>query len=163
MRKALFWCVDLVWKNLGECGRCIRKAFHVAAAAWVLTIILKVFDEFAFSQALLFVASALTLLWLAHMLVHARKVTIMAKKEDVASGGDDVSRRALFPLFAKTLFATVLLSATPSFAQSFPCTNGTGSCEQDNCPRCTRPCYGPGGCIKCRSCGADCGEPTYVC
>lgn len=163
MRNALNQLAAVIWNNLGECGFCIRKVFQVAIAVWCLALLFELLNWSELFVLALVGAIALTVMWVAHLLVHARKVTILAEKEDINRTPAAVSRRALFPLFIRTLYATVLLSTTPAFSQGFPCTNGTGACEQDNCPHCTRPCYGPGGCIKCRSCGADCGEPTWVC
>jgi hypothetical protein len=151
----------VLWDNLGNCSICIRTAFQTAAAGWGLTLL---FAALGWSQLLLLsIVGAITLtsLWMAHLLVHARKITILAEREDKNQSTTAVSRRAVLPLFVRTLGAAAVLSATPAFAQPFPCTAGTGSCQQDGCPECTRPCYVRGstglpGCIKCTGCGSNC-------
>jgi hypothetical protein len=159
--------MSFLWDKLGNCSICIRKAFQAAAAGWSLTL---VFALLGWSQLVVLTtlgAITLTTLWLAHLLVHARKVIIVAESPDIirsvlpVPGGqsvETVSRRAMLPLFVRALCAAAVMSATPAFAQQ--CTAGTGSCEQDGCPRCSRPCYVRGntlsGCIRCRSCGSDC-------
>jgi hypothetical protein len=164
MRDALSRMATFAWDNLGSCSVCMARAFQVAIAGWGVTLLLVILG---WSQLLLLTfvgAIALTALWIAHLLVHARKVTILPENRNVIQPAVGVSRRAVLPLFVRTLWAAAVLSATPAFAQ-VECPGGTGACGgyQPNdplpCGDCYRPCYnGPTPCIRCRSCGNSCGE-----
>ena len=142
----------VIWDNLGSCTFCIGKAFQAAAAAWSLTLLFALLGWTELCLLTVLGAAALSMLWVAHLFVHATKLTALAERGVVTQTKAGVSRRAMLPLFVRTFCATAVLSATSAFAQQFPCTAGTGSCQQDNCPPCTRPCYPNGGCIKCTSC-----------
>jgi hypothetical protein len=160
MNDARRYLVNVLWDNLGNCVTCIRKAFQAAAAGWCLTLLFAIVGWSQLLPLSLVSAIALTTLWVAHLIIHARKVSGLAKRRDVIHSTVGVSRRGTLSLFTRTVIVGAVLSATPAFAQQ--CTGGTGSCEQDGCPECTRPCYVRGstinGCISCRSCGSNCGD-----
>jgi hypothetical protein len=159
MQNALRRFAAYLWENVGNCSICIRSAFQAAAATWILTLLFSLLNWSAFFLLTFLLAVALTSLWMAHLLVYAQKVASIADHVTRA----EVSRRAMLPLFVRTLGAATVFSITPTFAQINPCTAGTGSCGQlsgdMNCPDCYRPCYnGPSPCIRCRSCGPTCGD-----
>lgn len=149
------------WNNLGNCSSCVHTAFKAAAGGWLLTALLTVVGWSALLPLTFVIAIGLTALWLAHLLVHARKVTVAATHQFVRQPESLVSRRTIFSLFVRTLFVTAVTSAVPALADHVDCPNGRGSCGSD-CPDCYRPCWGGvTPCVRCRSCGNECGD--HVC
>lgn len=161
MLKALGRVVSYAWDNLGNCSFCIRAAFRAAAAGWGVTLLVAALGWPAILTLAIIGATALTVLWAAHLLVHARKI-ILAESLEVVQPEVLVSRRATFPLFIRTVCAAAVMSAAPALADHVECPNGVGACG-NNCGPCYRPCYGgpTTPCVRCRSCGNDCGD--HVC
>jgi len=84
MTKAVRQISAFLWGSLGHCSVCIRKAFLAAAVAWSLTGLIAVSG---FSPVLLPAvvgAVGLTLLWVAHLLVFARRFSRGKTKPDPA-------------------------------------------------------------------------------
>jgi hypothetical protein len=169
MSDALSRLRNIVWDNLGSCMTCVRTAFQAAAAAWSFVALSAFFDW----SSILFPANigaiALTVLWGAHLFVHARKVAISTERHNLISlpirpakaQAGPVSRRRMLSVFWGAVFSGAVVSATPTFA-AINCSAGTGSCEQDNCPQCSRPCYTRGNtlpqCVKCYGCPGNCSQ-----
>jgi hypothetical protein len=130
--------VSYAWDNLGSCSFCIRTAFRAAMAGWCLTLLVAALGWSAIlSPGIISTvvplaitgAVALTALWTAHLFVHARKVTL-AESREIVQPQAAVSRRAMFPLFVRTLGAAAVMSAAPAFGQAGDCPGGTSACGQ---------------------------------
>ena len=125
MRYALDRFVSYAWDNLGNCSFCIRTAFRAAMAGWCLTVLVAALGWSAIlSPGIISAvvplaivgAVALTALWTAHLVVRASKVTL-AESPKIVQRQVAVSRRAMFPLFVRTLGAAAVMSAAPAFGQ----------------------------------------------
>lgn len=140
-----------LWKNLGYCSNCIRKAFLTAASAWGLALLIALSDWSNLLPVAVFGAVGLTMLWIAHLVGFARKVTVatVSGKVNMATP----SRRAVLPLFARALAFAAFASAMSrqAFADS-PC----GGWYNALCPPCERRVTVNSPCLPCHSCGANC-------
>jgi hypothetical protein len=149
---------SMFYSGLGECMICIRTAFQCAAVGWLTAGTLSLFGLSTLSLMTAIVAIILTALWFAHLLVHAGKAAAARGESSEPRAGH--SRRAVLPIFLRAFAAGAILSTHPALADVY-CRSGTGACGQDNCPDCYRACYnGPTPCVKCRSCGNNCGDNT---
>jgi hypothetical protein len=166
MTKAVRQISAFFWGSLGHCSVCIRKAFLAAAVAWSLTCLIAVSG---FSPVLLPAvvgAGGLTLLWVTHLLVFARRFSRGKTKPDRAIQSTNAvveapSRRAILPLFVRALIFGALVSAAPRQANARYVRSG--GCGREDCLPCWRPFYKRQGgydCVKCRSCAVDCGGQT---
>jgi hypothetical protein len=148
--------VSMIYSELGDCMVCIRTAFQCAAFSWLIAALLLLFGWSTLSVLAAIAALGLTVLWAAHLLVHASKTAVEKNVSLEPKSGH--SRRAVLPIFLRTLGAAAVLSANPALAD-VNCPHGTGACGQDNCPDCYRACYGgPSPCVRCRACGNNCGD-----
>jgi len=147
-----------VWNSLGSCSFCVRTAFRAAVAGWGITLLVAAVGGTTFFTLAIVGASALTALWLVHIVAYATKVTLKEHRPSVHPQFAE-SRRAFFPLFIRTVCAIAIVSAAPARADHIPCPGGTGACGAGNCGECYRPCYqGNTPCVRCYICGNDCGE-----
>ena len=147
------------WDKLGSCSFCVRSSFRAAAAGWGVAVVAAHFLGSTFFTLATVCAAALTALWLAHLLAYARRVTLAPNGQLQPQFAE--SRRAFFPLFIRTVCAMAVISAVPARADHIPCPGGSGACGAGGCPECSRPCYqgnAPLKCVKCYSCGGNCGE-----
>ena len=98
--------------NFGHCTRCIRQSALFAACAWAVVALIAVF---AASPLLLTLAGigavALTALWTAHVLAYAVRASWGKTDGNVVL--PDLSRRAMFPAFARALGVAAVGSALP--------------------------------------------------
>jgi hypothetical protein len=104
-----------VWASLGHCSLCARKAFIAAASAWIMLLLVVVI--LGNSQLLVLseiAAVGLSVLWLAHLIAFASKVSNRKSGDDVHNLG----RRAAFPMFAQTLAFAAVVSAAPRLVQA---------------------------------------------
>jgi hypothetical protein len=172
MRYAFERLFSYAWDNLGTCSFCIRTAFRVAVSAWCLALlvaslgwsaILSPETISAVVPLALIGAVALTMLWIAHLVVYVRKVTVAKSRRDMVQAQPAVSRRAMFILFARALGAAAVMSAVPAFGQD-DCPGGTSACGQfcNDIERgqfeCefSRPCYDREGRCFCVNRGGEC-------
>jgi len=166
MSKAWQPLAPFLWRHLGHCSSCIRKAFQAATCAWTAALLLLGLDWPRFLPAIVIIALGLTALWVAHLVAYAGKATL-AEKSDSSAENDNAyittsSRRDLLPLFARALAVAALTSAAPTLALADgPC---GGQCGDIQCRPCFRPVYdGQGGC-NCESCHSCPGpENKYNC
>jgi hypothetical protein len=108
----------LLWESLGSCPRCVRTAFRAALVAWVLTGLSQV-NPFSPSVLTRIAAIALTLLWLGHLLAHAIKVSVAARRrQEGINNPNVVSRRSMLPIFARTLATAALATSIPTLSSS---------------------------------------------
>ncbi|WP_407046132.1 DUF3624 family protein [Mesorhizobium abyssinicae] len=145
-------CADILtryaWGKLGNCSKCVRTSLWVALGLWLFSMASPP-GSTAF-LALCIVASAASLLWLAHIMAYA----IKAKAADSDRDPVDLSRRSAMSLARQFAFALIVTSV-PSRAFAM---GSCGSCPQ---PVADGDCYRDdynGGCARCRSCGNNCGD-----
>ena len=133
-----------VSSKLGYCAKCVRKAFVIAAAFWVLAIAALFCGTTAALATTLTFAIALTALWLAHIVAYSKRSS--------APERTNLARRAFWGGFAKTLAAVALASAMPRTALADSACGGFSG----ECNRCQRKVSPSSRCEDCHSCGADC-------
>jgi hypothetical protein len=146
-----------LWRNLGGCPYCIRKAFQAAVLAWGVAFALFAIGVGApplvGASA---VASGLSALWIAHILAFAAKKVSRAAKvvrtDDYSSRS--MSRRDLVPAFGKAILTITVVSTAPAFAQSDGCNCMTCAGPHDCCSNTTGM-----GC----SCGFQYNVACYLC
>jgi hypothetical protein len=124
--------VEYICSKLGHCFACVRKCFVAALFLWVCAMLIGWFGGHPSSIHLAAetVATALTLLWLAHIVAIAyRRSSSLAKN---VKNEHAASRRALLGDFATFLGGVAILSAFPGSA--FACQ--TDFCDNQNpcCP-----------------------------
>jgi hypothetical protein len=149
-----------LWRKLGSCPYCIRKAFQAAAGAWAFALLVLALGWSSASLVLAIIALGLTALWIAHLVTYAVRVVLHWKRTQTAAETSRAvvitsSRRDLLPVFARAIAAAVLTSTvTPSAFAA-----GWGACGSGPCTSCYRPYYdnsgGPGTCIWCHSCAIN--------
>jgi hypothetical protein len=111
--------------HIGTCGKCMRQAFLVAAAAWCLCLPAAIASSLTGSSmpimAALALAGLLTALWLLHVVVFGMRIALyISGKTEPASGMEASegkplrSRRAFLPILAKAIAGMVLATAMPS-------------------------------------------------
>lgn len=146
----------IAWNSLGACPTCLRMAFRTAMIAWALVAICSILGAGSAVLTTAYMgATGLTILWLMHLLVFSKKVTVATtlRPESISS-----SRRATLHYFPRALAFAAFVSAAPkqALAQSYGC------CSCEGCPPCYRPINGGrDGCIKCHSC--DNGQGIFNC
>ena len=164
MRIALDSVQSFIWSRLGSCITCIRKAWLavIIATAVVGFVFLADIRELWLPSGCILLC--FTALWVAHLIAFAKKLSnseadIQTTTAPITSR-DMVSRRNVMPLFMRTLFLAVLVSAAPrlAVAQSISLLG----CGREPCTSsCTRPAYQGGqflGCVGCHSCGNECSD-----
>jgi hypothetical protein len=106
--------------SLGRCAFCMRRAFLAAAGSWCGTLAIYLLGvEVHWQWPALAVASAMTLLWLAHLFAHSAKAVT---RETHARTEGDVpkrTRRALLRRFVSIF--TVAAASTVSTAYAMSC------------------------------------------
>lgn len=115
---------------VGRCPLCMRRAFLLATASWMVTLVLLPLGVVALSVSMITISIALTILWLTHVVVRATTVQ-RARKHSKA--GVQLSRRRLGATLFKSVVALSLASALPSLASA---TTGCSDCEEAR-----RKCY----------------------
>jgi hypothetical protein len=128
-RRSIRQVATSLGSSLGRCPRCIRSAFRAALIAWVLTGLSQVLPNSTQLAALISVAGCgLTALWLGHLLAHAFRVSTVARSGTAQNQGA-MSRREIFPIFARALAAAAAASSLPSMALA--------DCDQGAAERCS--------------------------
>jgi hypothetical protein len=160
--------VAVILGNLGGCVVRIRKSFRVAVGAWGLALAVSISPLSSYLLPTAIVATAITLLWIAHLLAFAsrarypsaEKPTQRITEPSPASAQAIESRRSVMPLFAKALIFGAFVSTAPRSAMA----QAMGGCGRDGCSNCARPFYERGtpgrkaGCTICHSCPGDDGQ-----
>jgi hypothetical protein len=120
----------LLWANLGSCSCCIHSAFRAAFIAWVLASSgLAIPIASPILTCIVGIACAFTVLWSVHLLAHALKVSIAARKQQWTSGNQaGISRRKMMPIFAKAVLSAAVVASVPTFA--------FGQCNEAAAARC---------------------------
>lgn len=141
-----------LWDHLGHCGTCLRKAFQASAVAWAFVCVILLLKRPDVLLPSAIVATVLTLLWVSHLVVFARKAAAFTRRTSSTNIVEVTvavaSRRAVLPLIARTLAFAFLVSAAPSQARA------DGACGGDGCPTCYRRVLNM-GCQRCHSCADD--------
>jgi hypothetical protein len=144
---------SLLWKSMGHCKTCTSKSFIASAATWFLSL----FATGAAWPLTVALATALTVLWVTHLVIYAIKASAVVPKKGDA---EILLGRRKILLFARALILAAAASAVPGNAFAMGSCGSCGSVVSP--PHCWRANYdGTNRCSKCRSCGADCGN--YVC
>ena len=138
--------------KLGRCSRCIRKSFIVAFSAWVAWLLVShlpglrdIPNLLAFSTA---APAGLTVLWVAHLVASAKRSAsrLEPNARSTPAPGNQLSRRDVFPVFAKSLAAVAFWSAIPRVVSADPCSlsdnSPTGHCV-NNCWTAYYSCAAP--------------------
>jgi hypothetical protein len=115
MSKMLRSIPDMAWATIGHCSRCTRKAFLAAISSWATALVLAICTNWTYALILAVALSiGLTALWMAHLLAFASKFThnVSVLQPDLFNS----SRRAFFPIFAKTLAFATVASSVPRLA-----------------------------------------------
>jgi hypothetical protein len=138
--------------RLGTCPTCTRIAFLAATFSWSLPLIASIFGR----EGVLFILVApvgLTLLWIAHVIMAARRSAHSNLPENL-------SRRLAMWTFAKSIISAAAISALPIAARADSgCGGWAGNSGCSPCPDYMRHCYRQDSncmCYACRSCGDDC-------
>jgi hypothetical protein len=146
MKTSLKILKKFTWAELGECSYCMRKAFQsglLACGAWCGAFALGMPSSVLACTTL--AAVALTVLWGAHLIAFAFKVSVAQHANDISV----LSRRAFFWNFARAAaFATVGTALPASFASAPRRKRPNPGC---GCPCC---CYG-----MCWGCDEECDQP----
>jgi hypothetical protein len=107
-----------LWANLGSCSCCIHSAFRAAFIAWVLAssgLAIRIADPIL--TCIVGIACAFTVLWSVHLLAHALKVSIAARKQQWTSDSQaGISRRNMMPLFARAVVSAAVVASIPTLA-----------------------------------------------
>jgi hypothetical protein len=146
-------------RHIGTCPTCIRVSFWVMILSWLIVAIALILDLKNAAPVISVVASALTLLWLAHIIMRA----INSVRPDRL---DDPSRRLALGSFAvtaaKAAIGAVVMSAAVFPSQLARADSGCGGWAGNSgcvlcgdCYRQTANCQ----CYPCRSCGNNCSGP----
>lgn len=119
-----------LWVNLGSCSFCIHSAFRAAFISWVLASSgLAIPIPSPILTCILGIACAFTVLWSAHLLAHALKASIAARKQQWTSGNQaDIPRRNMMPIFARAIVSAAVVTSIPTFA--------LGQCNEAAAARC---------------------------
>lgn len=102
--------------SLGRCPWCMRRSFVTAAWTWLAVT---VFDHLTHAIFAILpveiLATAFTILWIAHSATFAFRQSATSASLVAPVEGEIVNRgrRAVFPLFAKTLMASAVIMALP--------------------------------------------------
>jgi hypothetical protein len=119
-----------LWANLGSCSCCIHSAFRAAFIAWVLAssgLAIRIADPIL--TCIVGIACAFTVLWSVHLLAHALKVSIAARKQQWTSDSQaGISRRNMMPIFARAVVSAVVVASIPTLA--------FGQCDEAAAARC---------------------------
>ena len=122
------------WAMLGRCAYCMRAAVTSALVMWLIAFALPVITASRLPMIVaMLIASALSLLWIAHISAYAlRRVQCTLGTPSVEVGGDVSrhSRRDLFPLFAKAFVFAAIATTVPSFFQAAKAQED-GGCPSD--------------------------------
>ena len=120
----------LLWANLGSCSCCIHSAFRAAFIAWALASAgLAIPIASPVPTCIVGIASAFTVLWSVHLLAHALKVSIAARKQQWTSGNQaGISRRSMMPIFGRAVVSAAVVASIPTFA--------FGQCNEAAAARC---------------------------
>ncbi len=106
-----------VWKHLGHCSRCTRKAFIAAVAMWVLLFVLFPVVIPMVRVTICALATALTALWSAHVVVYSLK-TIKTLRNQAATDVD-LGRRASLPSIGRIMGFAIAASLAPRLSTAF--------------------------------------------
>lgn len=105
--------------SLGRCAFCMRRAFLAAAGSWCGTLVLYLLDVEVYWQWLaLAVASAMTLLWLAHLFAYSVKAVTREAPERTDGGVPNRTRRALLRRFVTIFTVAAACTVSPAYAKS---------------------------------------------
>ena len=120
----------LLWANLGSCSCCVHSAFRAAFIAWALAssgLVIPIPSPIL--TCIVGIACAFTVLWSAHLLTHALKATIAARKQQWTSGNRaGISRRNVLPIFVRAVVSAGVVASIPTFA--------LGQCNEAAAARC---------------------------
>lgn len=134
--------IAMLDRTIGRCPYCMKTAFRSALLAWaVLAAAVWVWPGSVLAVAVLIGASALTALWLAHVVAYGSRVLALLQAEyrpaPARRGAPARSRReflwVLGTAAAITASATIWLPAT-ALARGNPC--GEGKYCPDDAPKC---------------------------
>jgi hypothetical protein len=126
-----------LWANFGHCSNCIRRAFFAAVVSSALVLSLLLFPESDLLSYAIVVAAGCLMLWTMHLFVFAAKVSTATVSQNLTDA--PLTRRALLPVFARSLAFAVFVSAAPRTASA------DGACGADGCDSCRRPLYARDG------------------
>lgn len=140
---------NIVFRKLGHCARCMKASFAMAIAAWTLFIVVLATGPAVIARAVELAAIALGALWFAHIVVFAWRATPSARVSREAERCSrqvfSLSRRALLPIFLRTLAFAAVVTASPRAITSAFAEN------QGPCDHCSR-FRGSSACWTCCSC-----------
>ena len=118
-----------LWANLGSCSCCIHSAFRAAFIAWALAgsgLAIRIASPIL--TCIVGIACAFTILWSVHILAHALKVSIAARKQRTSDSQVSISRRNMMPIFARAVVSAAVVASIPTFA--------LGQCNEAAAARC---------------------------
>jgi hypothetical protein len=120
----------LLWANLGSCSCCVHSAFRAAFIAWALASSgLAIPIASPILTCIVGIACAFTVLWSVHLLAHALKVSVAARKQLWTSDNQaGISRRNMMPIFARAVVSAAVVASIPTFA--------FGQCNEAAAARC---------------------------
>jgi MFS superfamily sulfate permease-like transporter len=148
-----------MFRKLGTCSACIRKAWIAAVFGSAASIIVLMMHRYELLLPSVAVAVGLLLLWVAHLLAFAKRITQSAARFSPALyNPNSLSRRSAAKLFARTLAFGVFLSVMPRSATA----QAIGGCGHDVCDECSRPLYRNGEVFACEGCHS-CTTSQYTC
>ncbi len=156
---------SFIWKRLGSCTACIRKAWLATAIAltFSVTFLLTGWHELLIPSV--FLLLGLSVLWAAHLVAFASKVVVGTHQRSAGITdpsvfqADALSRRAALPLFLRTLFWGALISVAPRSALADQIV--LQGCGTMGCNSCAKSAFISGqfrGCFGCHSCGNGCSD-----
>lgn len=136
-----------IWAKLGSCPRCTRTSFIYAIGSIAIAVAGSFFLPVIAMVSVAFCAAALTMLWLAHIIVYSLKM--MARRTQSAQLAQPViSRRKLFGALAQIAAASIVASAVPGIAyagnRKSKGHSKSGGCSSPDCPTCAPSCWGRG-------------------
>ena len=158
-------------RKIGRCPKCMKTAFRLAVASWVLAIVAALVDAPALLPAALVLALLLSLNWLIHIVCYAARMTYAKYRTEqnlrrlVAPSADAPwpSRRRVLISFSKGLaFAAMATAVSYRFAMAQSCSCGDSDCE---CPPDFPQCVFNPARQESLCCGFDaigCGSPTLT-
>lgn len=103
--------------KLGRCAFCMRAAFVSAAFVWLFAFLVQVvIPNRIVAVALMIAASALSILWLAHLTAYAvrsARCKVSTVTIDVSGTVTKFSRRDLVPFFVRTFALAAVATVLP--------------------------------------------------
>lgn len=129
--------------KLGRCQFCVRTAFLSALGGWIVTAATVQWHA-SLAWLPLVAASALTLLWLAHLVAFGLRV--VHHREQTPEAAPLPGRRDFFRVFTRAVGFIAVASAVPALA-SVKCPDGFYPCgDHGVCCQNGRGCMGNGVC-----------------